>query len=377
MKIEATPFPARKLVDLIDREQIRLQPDFQRQEVWSVKKKKMLVDTLLRGWVVPPIHMVLVGRDTYELLDGQQRLTAVRDFFHNRFSIDGSLPPSDNFISSLNGLFYGDLDSVEREEIDEKQITAFVISEFKPEEPSELFYRLNQPSTLTSGEKRNSLYGPAREQLKEMVTTFEEKGNDVKSLGFSNVRLAYDDIIARCLFFLEAGTLRSKATEAKVSQRFREAEPFSREVIERLGEAIGFFSQSRYYAEKTRFNKASMLSWLLFYSRFAGYSEPDPSFIQNYLSIHRHSDSTGNYVEEAADVFEDRASLRVTDVSSVVFRDFALNYIYNFASKSPLPPKVEKEEILSVRNYREHAIDASFEGVLEEILSIDSWSSSL
>lgn len=377
MKIEAQPFTTRKLVDLIDRQKIRLQPDFQRQEIWPVKKRKMLIDTILRGWVVPPIHMVLVSPDTYELLDGQQRLTSLRDFCHNRFAIDGSLQPPDNYVMSLAGDFYGDLDTNERKAFDSKIITAFVISEFKPEEPSELFYRLNQPSTLTSGEKRNSLYGPAREQLKELVSRLQDKGNEVKSLGFSNVRLAYDDVLARCLFFLEAGSLRSKGTEAKISQRFRDTEPFDETVMTKIEDAIEFFSEARYFSDRSRFNKASLMSWLIFYSRFSGYRAPNPEFLTSYLNILKHADRTEDYVHEAAEVFEDRASLRVTDVSSVIYRDFALNYIYHFTGQGALPPSIDVSDLEAVRTYRETAIDASFEGVLEEALEIDAWSRTL
>ncbi len=37
---------------------LNLQPEFQRGEVWSVAKKKKLIDTILRGWKIPPIHVI-------------------------------------------------------------------------------------------------------------------------------------------------------------------------------------------------------------------------------------------------------------------------------------------------------------------------------
>ena len=37
------------LVNRIKKEKLRLQPDFQRGEVWTSQRKKKLVDTLLRG----------------------------------------------------------------------------------------------------------------------------------------------------------------------------------------------------------------------------------------------------------------------------------------------------------------------------------------
>jgi hypothetical protein len=45
---------ARRLLN----DEIDLQPDFQRQEVWGKFKKQRLIDTILRDWAVPPIHII-------------------------------------------------------------------------------------------------------------------------------------------------------------------------------------------------------------------------------------------------------------------------------------------------------------------------------
>jgi len=87
------------IVDRIDSDDIDLQSDLQRQEVWSIKKRKRLVDTVLRGWSIPPIHLVVIEESRMEVLDGQQRLATIRDFLHNVFSIDGHITPVDPRIS--------------------------------------------------------------------------------------------------------------------------------------------------------------------------------------------------------------------------------------------------------------------------------------
>lgn len=64
----------------ISEQEIDLKPDFQRGEVWSKYKKKLLIDSIFREWHVPPIHVVLLSDGTSEVLDGQQRLTAIACF---------------------------------------------------------------------------------------------------------------------------------------------------------------------------------------------------------------------------------------------------------------------------------------------------------
>lgn len=376
MKLIPTEPDVRTLVERIDRGDIDLQPDFQRQEIWPLRKKKRLIDTVLRGWSIPPVHLVEIADSRAEVLDGQQRLATLRDFLHDRFSIDGSVTPEDNDIRSLHGKRYSSLDPSVRRKIDQYPLRCFRLVDYNPEEPSELFYRLNQPTILTAGEQRNALYGPAREQLKWCVAFFESLGNNKDSIGFSNLRLAYDDIFARILFFIESGNFGVKSTESRISERFRKDIPFSDDVMERALLAVELFTKQREFSPPYRFNKASILSWLLFLSRFRNGHDIEQNFLSFFIST-SHGHVTSDFLTEAAALFQDRASLRVTDVSSVAYRDFALNYIYEFGSSAELPFNVPREPLVAVRNALRSTNRTSFEEALEEQLDILAWSHTL
>ncbi|RPB30876.1 DUF262 domain-containing protein, partial [Vibrio vulnificus] len=89
--------------DILD-EEIDLKPEFQRGEVWTTPKKRLLIDSILRDWHIPPLHLVELSDGRNEVLDGQQRLTAIRDFMNNKFSIDGSIEPYSDEVASLDKL---------------------------------------------------------------------------------------------------------------------------------------------------------------------------------------------------------------------------------------------------------------------------------
>jgi hypothetical protein len=375
MKLTPTEPDIQTIVDRIRNGDIDLQPDFQRQEVWSTNKKKRLIDTVLRGWSIPPVHLVETSENQLEVLDGQQRLAALRDFVHNRFSIDGRITPSDDSVAALHGRFYRQLDQATRRRIDQFPIRCFRITDYTPEEPSELFYRLNQPTMLTAGEQRNALFGPARQQLKELVGSFEASGNTRETLGFSNVRLAYDDVLARLLYFLEVRNFGSKSTEARISERFRSQQPFPDDIMTRAQAAIRHFSTSRTAAESTRFNKASLLSWLIFFSRCDD-NVFVPGAIQAYIDA-SHGKYPSHSVTEAVSLFADRASLRVTDVSSVVYRDFALCYIYRFTLNGVLSSRVNGALIDEVQDALSERDEATFEYTVSQLVDVEAWSHSL
>jgi hypothetical protein len=296
-------------------------------------------------------------------------LAAIRDFARNEFAIDGHITPKDERVQSLHGRFYKSLDPATKRSVDHYALRCFKITDYQPDEPSELFYRLNQPTALTAGEQRNALYGPAREQLKQLVREFESLGNDRATLGFSNARLAYDDIIARLLFFLEADNFGIKGTETRISDRFRDRIQFPDDVLNRARRSITLFSQGREEVA-LRLNKASMLSWLLFFVRFQDV-EPGADFMSAFFSC---TAPTGtNFVREAVDLFQDRASLRVTDVSSVILRDFCLWFAYYHLVSNDLPPPMSVDSLVAVTDAMKRGTGLSFEHVVTNAISVDAW----
>ena len=58
MKIETRSEKIISIFEDIEGNEIDLRPDFQRGEVWLDTQKKLLIDSIFRGWHIPPIHLV-------------------------------------------------------------------------------------------------------------------------------------------------------------------------------------------------------------------------------------------------------------------------------------------------------------------------------
>lgn len=309
-----------------------LQPDFQRGEVWSLPKQKLLIDSILRTWYVPPIHVVRIDEDTQVVLDGQQRLRSIEHFMLGRFAVDGKIEPADLAIAALGGLRYDQLPPKVRGRIDRFTLRIFVLTDYKPEEPSELFFRLNQPATLTEAEKRNAFFGHARKQVRELTELAQAHGMSADRIGFSSARLAYEDVVARFIWTIEAGTLAEKATASRVTARYRTPEPFLDDVVDIAAQSlVRLFSVSSLDYAEIRLNKATTHSWLLYLARAmvrsTGLDGFDAYF--EWFERGRHEREAGPRESAdpsavAFDVFNDRATARVNDVSSVLLRDSIL-----------------------------------------------------
>ncbi len=108
MNINKRPWPLATICGPI-RERIDTRPDYQRPLVWSRPQKQLLIDTILRGYDVPKLYWRRVGKnpDRYEVVDGQQRLHAVWDFFDGRYPLASDSDPINRHKAA--GLGYSEL----------------------------------------------------------------------------------------------------------------------------------------------------------------------------------------------------------------------------------------------------------------------------
>ncbi|MGI2175201.1 DUF262 domain-containing protein [Shewanella ulleungensis] len=348
MHIQTSDPDILSIVNRIERGLIDLQPDFQRGEVWNTLKKQRLIDSILRGWHIPPIHLISSpSTNKIEVLDGQQRLVSIRDFIACEFPINGSLEPKNEELAALDGMYWYDLPLHYQDKIELFTIRFLTISDYKIGEPGELFHRLNHPTSLTSAEQRNAFFGESRQQVKSIAQYMtEELGFDKSTIGFTNSRMAYDDVVAKLLITIENGVLGKKITSSVITDKYRSENGFSRKCISVLKNALTTLSKVLELSSSSiRFNKASFHSWVLFVISLEHFSLPIEQiayFISDFEMTRTNEEldffvipkfkATTEGVKQAMTVFIDRSTSRVADTSSVILRDVVLHglfYLYS------------------------------------------------
>jgi hypothetical protein len=138
-------------------------PEWQRQEVWTLAKKQNLIDTLLRGWKLPKFYFLKTSGDpeTFEVVDGQQRLMAIFEFFGNHLEL------SEAGVKDFGGAHYDDLPDKYTDALDDYEIEFDLIDEATEEEVKTFFQRLQEGLPLTSSEKLNSVHSKLRDFVKK------------------------------------------------------------------------------------------------------------------------------------------------------------------------------------------------------------------
>lgn len=160
-------------LDTILNKSIQLDPEYQRSFVWNDNQKSKLIESFIMNVPIPPVFLYEIEFAKYEVMDGRQRLTTIRDFYADRFQLNGL-----EIWPELNGMKYSQLPENVKLGIDRRYISTIVIlnETAKTEEEAfelkqHVFERLNTGGTkLSDQEIRNAIMrGPMNDFCKKIA----------------------------------------------------------------------------------------------------------------------------------------------------------------------------------------------------------------
>jgi Protein of unknown function DUF262 len=159
MTIEPTPtnYVALDLLAWHEGGNLVLSPKFQRRLVWQPAARSFFIDTLLRGYPVPPIHIRLVNQPgkgaVREVVDGQQRMRALFDFIAGKFRLGRQTD------APWAGCTYRQLEPQQQEALQMYKFYVYQYQNVTDQTILEIFARINTYSVvLNKQELRNGKY---------------------------------------------------------------------------------------------------------------------------------------------------------------------------------------------------------------------------
>jgi len=149
---ERNDFLLPQILDFVnDRKWMNLQPEYQRRQVWDRTRRSKFIESLLMNLPVPQVFLFEPEYSRYEVMDGQQRLGTIVDFYSNKFKLTGL----DRW-PELNNKAYGDLPPLLRRGLDRRRMSAVVLQSNSGQDGDDTIRRLVFERLNTGGQKLNA-----------------------------------------------------------------------------------------------------------------------------------------------------------------------------------------------------------------------------
>jgi len=110
------------LKDMIKNKTIDLDPKFQRRDRWNKKQQSKLIESVIMGVPIPPIFLAEEEYNSYTVMDGKQRLTAIKMYLDDEYALTGLTDWGE-----LNGKKFSGLGKTIQNAITRRSISAIVI----------------------------------------------------------------------------------------------------------------------------------------------------------------------------------------------------------------------------------------------------------
>lgn len=254
MNSNKKPWPLKTVYGI--RQRINTNPDYQRPAVWTKAQKQLLVDTILRDYDVPKLYWRKISSkpDTYDVVDGQQRLRAVWEYFDGEFKLPKDADPING--DAVANCDYESLPDDIRMQLDVYPLDVVIIDDTDEDEIREMFLRLQNGATLRAQEKRNAYPGKMRDFIRQL-----SENQFFDKVGFKNSRYTYD-LVAAQLVCLEIAGDPTNVKNADLNRMYRENKDFDFEspdakLVKRTLKRLNKIFQTK-TPELTRYNIISL-----------------------------------------------------------------------------------------------------------------------
>jgi len=165
---EQARYPLPTIPGMLASNKYNLNPEFQRRRRWSNVQRSRLIESFIMNVPIPPVFLYEVDFSKYEVMDGLQRMTAILEFYNNKFRLEGL-----SEWNELNGLYYKELPPKVQSGVDRRYLSSIVLLQETAKNKSEadrlkklVFERINSGGVQLEGqETRNALYDGPLNQL--------------------------------------------------------------------------------------------------------------------------------------------------------------------------------------------------------------------
>ncbi len=216
-KAQAAPMSVADFCQALEQGSISVNHDYQREEnVWNSYMKSYFIESILLGYPIPKLFLYVnynlkTRSSKKEIVDGQQRSVALKQFYENRLRISTRIE-NENF----RGKLYRQLEPADQQSFLSYSLAIDEFTAVSEEEVREAFTRMNANNVaLNPEELRNAKFkGDFKWFVNRIAKTFREPLLQCRLISRRDViRMADLRMFAEFFYILDEGIETTKSAE--------------------------------------------------------------------------------------------------------------------------------------------------------------------
>jgi len=171
--------------------------------LWTPKKRTMMVHTAIANYPCNPVFMTDNGDKTYEFIDGKQRMTTMKDFIDDKFSLTEDIfeaPYNESVVlDDLVNKKFSELSKEYQDAILDFRFQYIAIKDATEEEVEEIMFRLNQGELMNQMELLRLKIGQKMRDYMRNTTNLDFFKNIVAFSKTDRLRFTDEATTLQCL----------------------------------------------------------------------------------------------------------------------------------------------------------------------------------
>ena len=144
---------AKALVNQMEKGKVNYDNAVQRNLVWDIEKKSLLIHSMIYGYAIPAMYFTRDENGIYDSLDGKQRSNTISEFLHDEFALSADTPSvvdENGGVEDISGMYFSQLPEWVQDKIKDYNLTIYYYSDMTEQEIREFFRRLNNGKPLSA-----------------------------------------------------------------------------------------------------------------------------------------------------------------------------------------------------------------------------------
>lgn len=138
------------MVRMIENGSIKFDNIVQRGFVWDIRRKSLLISSILENYPIPEIYAAKNGK-AYDIFDGNQRCNSIKEFVLGKYRLKGLSPiKTEKGTEDINGKKFNELTEQMQDTINSYMLNILYFDNITENEISEIFFRINNGKPLST-----------------------------------------------------------------------------------------------------------------------------------------------------------------------------------------------------------------------------------